>query len=185
MLDELIVKHSAPTLAGIKCANLFSVNAPYDGELSREIANVNRKLAHKNIRLIPLLKAENRTLLYIYRPEELKRNLSCSLCKSYLKEMGYCAESPGICVRKLISNLKNSDEFLHEIGFFLGYPPEDVIGFIEQGPKASKMSGLWKVYSDVERAEKMFSAYKVCTDIYYHNWLKGVGIERLAIAKTA
>lgn len=185
MLDELVVRHSAPTLAGIKCANLFSVNLPYDGELSREIAGINKKLAAKNIRLIPLFKADNRTLLYIYRPEALKKELNCSLCKSYLKEMGYCSENPGVCVRELMNKLRSSDEFLHEIGFFLGYPPEDVIGFIEKGAKASKMSGLWKVYSDVARAKKMFRAYKVCTDIYYNNWLNGVGIERLAIAKSA
>lgn len=181
MLDELIVRHSAPTLAGIKCANLFSVNHAYDEELMREISMVNKRLISKNIRLIPLLKAENRTLLYIYRPEVLKRNLNCSLCQSYLKEMGYCAENPDVCVKRLINKLSESEEFLHEIGFFLGYPPEDVIGFIEQGAKASKMSGLWKVYSDVPRAMKMFRAYKVCSNIYYNNWLKGVEIERLAI----
>lgn len=185
MLDELIVRHSAPTLAGIKCANLFSVNLPFNWALSREVANINKKLMDKNIRLIPLVKADNRTLLYIYRPEALKKELNCSLCKSYLKEMGYCADNPDVCVKKLINRLENSDEFLHEIGFFLGYPAEDVIGFIEQGAKASKISGLWKVYSDVARAKKMFKAYKVCTDIYYNNWQKGVGIERLAIAANA
>ena len=44
-------------------------------------------------------------------------------------------------------------QFPHEIGVFLGYPLEDVKGFIENKGKNFLYSGYWKVYSDVERAK--------------------------------
>ena len=35
------------------------------------------------------------------------------------------------CIVKLIGRLQENEGFPHEIGLFLGYPPEDVLGFIE------------------------------------------------------
>ena len=49
--------------------------------------------------------------------------------------------------------------FPHEMGIFLGYPLEDVKGFIEHEGKDYLYQGYWKVYGDVEKCEKMFSVY--------------------------
>jgi len=53
------------------------------------------------------------------------------MCKmqDYLKELGYPVEKAVACVREYIDRLSKSSEFLHEIGFFLGYPADDVIRF--------------------------------------------------------
>ena len=45
-------------------------------------------------------------------------------------------------------------EFPHEVGLFLGYPPEDVEGFIENKACSCKLTGYRKVYSDEEKAKK-------------------------------
>lgn len=45
-------------------------------------------------------------------------------------------------------------EFPHEVGLFLGYPPEDVEGFIENKARSCKITGYWKVYSDEEKAKR-------------------------------
>lgn len=50
-------------------------------------------------------------------------------------------------------------EFPHEIGVFLGYPMEDVIGFIENNDKNCLCTGYWKVYSNPERAKNLFRYY--------------------------
>ncbi|MBP0060806.1 MAG: DUF3793 family protein [Eubacterium sp.] len=41
----------------------------------------------------------------------------------------------------------------------LGYPAEDVQGFIENETKECKCVGCWKVYGDVEQAQKKFEQY--------------------------
>ena len=67
-----------------------------------------------------------------------------------------------------------------EIGLFLGYPPEDVEGFIENSHEC-KMSGFWKVYGDVHSAELLFNKYKKCTKVYCEQWKNGKTIERLTV----
>jgi len=55
-------------------------------------------------------------------------------------------------------------EFPHEIGLFLGYPVEDVRGFIEQRGKDCKLSGYWKVYGDEQAARRLFHQFDRCRD---------------------
>ena len=47
--------------------------------------------------------------------------------------------------------------FPHEIGLFLGYPVEDVVGFMEHKGQNFKLCGPWKVYGDVEAAKRCFA----------------------------
>ena len=98
------------------------------------------------------------------------------------KEELYRDENPEHCVAKLVDRLKESPEFPHEIGLFLGYPPEDVKGFIENRALHSKCTGCWKVYGDQEEAERIFARYKNCTDCYLRNWQRGTSLEKLTVS---
>ena len=73
------------------------------------------------------------------------------------------------------------DDFPHEIGFFLGYPPEDVVGFIENNGKNFKFCGCWKVYSDVNEAEKRFHMYRKCKDVYKKIYSCGKSVNMLTV----
>ena len=73
---------------------------------------------------------------------------------------------------KLIERLRGN-EFPHEIGLFLSYPPEDVKGFMAD-PCACKCSGCWKVYGGREAAEKQFARYRKCTGVYCEQWREGL-----------
>ena len=99
-----------------------------------------------------------------------------------LAQRGYPCENPEHCVAKLVDRLKESPEFPHEIGLFLGYPPEDVKGFIENHALHSKCTGCWKVYGDQEEAERIFARYKNCTDCYLRNWQRGTSLEKLTVS---
>lgn len=91
-------------------------------------------------------------------------------------------ESPERCVIQLIKRLGESDEFPHEIGLFLGYPPEDVRGFIENGSDGCKCTGYWKVYGDARAAQEMFAKYKKCTDVYCAQHAHGRSLWQLTVA---
>ena len=56
------------------------------------------------------------------------------------------------------------EEFPHEIGLFLGYPPEDVEGFCRYQGQNYKLCGRWKVYGDREAACRRFQRYDHCRD---------------------
>ncbi|MGB4610025.1 MAG: DUF3793 family protein [Saccharofermentanales bacterium] len=180
-LDELLIRYSAPTLAGIKTGNLFAVAKRLDHKLKNSIVQFNSQAKQKNIRLIPIKCLKNRTLLYIYRPKFLEKDFKCKTCRYFLGNLGYPVEKPAACLREYISRLSESHEFLHEIGFFLGYPAEDVVGFMKQGPKEAKYNATWLVYSDVASAQHTAKTYKTCSKIYYTNWQKGKSIEKLTV----
>ena len=75
-----------------------------------------------------------------------------------------------------------SGEFPHEVGLFLSYPPEDVLGFILNKACNHKCVGCWKVYSDEQAAKCIFRRYKKCSKIYSQQWEQGKSIEQLTVA---
>lgn len=181
MSAELVVRHCSPTLAGLKTGNLFSCPCKSREEIQTDVRKLNRLLSPKGIRIVPLRYAKGKALIYIYRPSKLKKDLANDYACSLLTGLGYQQEKAELCVNHLIGRLREADEFPHEIGLFLGYPPEDVQGFIENKAENSKCVGCWKVYGDEQKAQKLFNQYKKCTTIYTEQLSKGKSIERLTV----
>lgn len=182
MSEEMIVRHCSPTLAGLKTGSLFT--CPYESreELVRELRSLNNILCKKGLRVLSLRYSGKKALIYLYRPSLLKRDLLQVDAAALLRDHGYPREAPDRCVVRLIHRLQEQEEFPHEIGLFLGYPPEDVLGFIENNAQHAKCIGCWKVYGDEEKARALFAAYQECTDRYIHLLTSGNSIERLAVA---
>ena len=110
------------------------------------------------------------------------RDLRHGTAERILKERGYCTDTSEKCVVQLIRRLCEYEEFPHEIGLFLGYPPEDVCGFIENKAGGCKCAGCWKVYGDADAARKTFAKYKKCSGVYAALYANGTSIERLTVA---
>lgn len=180
MSDDVLVRHCAPTLAGLKTANMFMSPFKDRQSLRCEICRLNRILGRKGLRVIPLKTEQGKALIYIFRPERLRRDLRCGEAERVLRECGYNCRSIGSCLSHLRQRLGENGEFPHEIGLFLGYPPEDVCGFIQHRP--CLMTGFWKVYSDAQGAEKKFRQYRKCMEVYSHRLAAGCPLEKLAVA---
>jgi len=183
MSEEMIVRHCSPTLAGIKTGSLF--NCPFESKetLNREINQLNRSLAKKGLRVLPLRYSGKKALIYIYRPARLRDDLLCDDVAPLLRDRGYQLEAPDRCVIHLIDRLRDEGGFPHEIGLFLGYPPEDVLGFIENGAEHAKCVGAWKVYGDEKKAKALFRTYDNCTRDYISRLTGGSTIDRLAVSQ--
>ena len=177
----MLVCYCSPTLAGLKTGSLFS--CPYSSQkmIIKEIREFNQKLTQKGIRIIPVHISDKRALIYVYRPEKLKEDFSDETTQIILKCEGYDCTNPSQCICRLIQKLQSAPDFPHEIGLFLGYPAEDVKGFIENKAACSKCSGCWKVYGDEQAARILFKKYKKCTEIYCRKWKSGVAVEQLTI----
>lgn len=182
MSEDYLVRNCAPTLAGLKTGSIFT--CPYESKeaLLDSIRQLNKRLGPKGLRLLPLRFSETKALIYLYRPARLRGDLSQATAESLLRRQGYQAGSCEQCVAQLARKLREKEDFPHEIGLFLGYPPEDVKGFICLGPQCCKCTGCWKVYGDEEAARKTFAQFKNCTRDYCRQWEKGTDIERLAVA---
>ena len=97
-----------------------------------------------------------------------------------LRRQGYGDQQPGRCLNRLIHRIQDSGDVPHEIGLFLGYPPEDVEGFMERR-KPCSCAGPWRVYGDAEKAQALFQRYRRCTRIYCEQWSKGKSIDQLTV----
>lgn len=179
MSEEIIVKHCSPTLAGMKTGNLFACPYESEKEILEDLRKLNKLLVPKGLRALPMRFSEDRALIYIYRPEKLKKDLAAEAAGRILEKQGYSVSSTDRCVAELMKRLRMSEVFPHEIGLFLGYPPGDVEGFMEK--RAAKCVGTWKVYGNEAEAKRTFAKYKKCTRVYCSQLVKGAGLERLCV----
>lgn len=180
MSEETLVKHCSPTITGLKTGNMFTCKFDSIEEEHSYLKNLNLRLTSKGLRILPLRKHNGATLIYVYRPSRLEKDLKDSTANKVLRERGYECESVNRCIAHLVKRLKSNSAFPHEIGLFLGYPPEDVCGFIENKAEGCKCVGCWKVYGDVKKAQATFEKYKKCTELCCSLTAKGCTIDRLA-----
>ena len=183
MSEEIIVKYCSPTLAGIKTGSLFSCSYNSKNEVYAFLRKLNISLRNKGVRFMPLRFTNKKVLIYAYRPSRLLPDVQSKEADELLSPRGYCTQNCGSCLARLIKRLGEGDEFPHEIGLFLGYPVDDVKGFIENKACGAKCVGYWKVYSDEEKAQKLFEKYRKCTGIYKKQWRAGKPLAQLAVAE--
>ena len=182
MSEEYLIRHCAPTLAGIKTGSLFTCPYTCPRALLDSIRALNNRLRPRGLRVLPLRMSEEKALIYVYRPKKLSADIARREAEQILHTQGYDTASCERCVVCLARRLRGRKEFPHEIGLFLGYPPEDVCGFMENKACNCKCVGCWKVYGDEEAAKKKFDQFKKCTKVYRDQWAKGRNIERLTVA---
>ncbi len=182
MSEDLLIKHCSPTLAGIKTGNLFNCIYTSKKETEKIISDFNKMFASKGVAIIPLKYHKNRVLIYVFRPARLNKDLSDEYASRLLQGQGYQSLDLAECISELKRRINNLSQFPHEIGLFLGYPPEDVYGFILHKGNCCKFTGYWKVYSNEEKAKKEFAKFKKCSDVYYAKWKQGTSIQKLTVA---
>ena len=118
-------------------------------------------------------------LLLIFRPRTLETCLGQGEVKQMLQEAGYPVEQGMEKLLMVLRQRLGGKEFPHEIGLFLGYPPEDVAGFARDGGRNCKFSGPWKVYGDVEQARQTFARFQRCRLALSRRLERGEGLEQV------
>jgi hypothetical protein len=152
MLEITLAKHCAPVLFGKKPAAIFSKPEWWDSLFPRN-----------RLCFITLTRPAKSCLVFLYDPCLLSGALQRHAVRRELRRLAYpVSEGLAACLGHLSRRFESEADFPHEIGFFLGYPAEDVIGFIRHRGAHCKLCGMWKVYSDVERAEALFAEYEKC-----------------------
>ena len=178
MPEEVVVKYCSPTIAGIKTGSLFSNPLSDPLEAQKEIIELNKKLIGSHLCACVIGYTKVAALIYVFNPEKLAIDLKDLKAKKLLEEKGYNVENIGSCIQTLKTRLlKGYTDFPHEIGLFLGYPVEDVEGFIAHKP--CKYIGMWKVYGDVDKAQKLFEEYDKCAHTLESLLSQGISLHDL------
>lgn len=173
------------------------------------IAQCNRELDPLGIHLSVLVWRPCGALVYVYRAKSLATYFADPRAQTALASEGYDTRDLSTCLVHLASRITLASnnvaecacsqtrcalpqqascsndctcEFPHEIGYFLGYPYDDVHEFIVQRGENYKVFGAWKVYTDVEQALAMFDAYRACTQYLTFVYQQGCSLAQLAQA---
>lgn len=160
--EHKLAFHSAPTLLGIKCASLISLSSK-EFDIENNMEYFNRKAVSKGLKIKALCRCQTRTLMLVYSEKLLEKRLSDSSIRALLNTCGYSlASTLNECLELLSERIRDRGDFPHEIGVFLGYPIEDVVGFIKNRGANYKLCGCWKVYGNEEAAKRTFGNYDKC-----------------------
>lgn len=180
-LEERLVFHCGPAMTGIKPSNIMSFKYQEYLCIKDTLKNIENSLKRRGIFFETLFTSEAYVLIMIYKESVLETCLKCEVGKKILKEQGYpnCSNAYEY-IEFLKKRIKDSNgEFPHEIGVFLGYPIEDIMGFIKHKGRDFKLNGYWKVYGDEKKASGMFQKYnecrkKLCNQIARGNTLQSI-----------
>jgi len=181
-IEALLISHCSPTLACLKTAGLFNYGFSMKGEFERSLLEGNLQLNGKGVFLEAVRVEDSRALILVYRESKLKRDLQNDRVAEFLSSYGYRGDSVEHCIGHLKHRFASGKEFPHEIGIFLGYPLEDVIGFVRNCGQNCKCVGCWKVYGDECEAMKLFEKYKKCKRIYQELFSCGRTVGQLTVA---
>lgn len=180
-LERHIVEQCAPTLASLKTGALFGVIEPDSAELLRQVEHWRSRLADKGLVLSVLRCRKGRALIYLGRLSQLERDLAAPGAAELLKRCGYASHSCPEALETLRRRVLSEEGFPHEIGVFLGYPLPDVLGYIQNRGKNSKLTGLWQVYGDADEAARSFRRYRKCSELYRRLYDSGRGLMQLTV----
>ncbi|WP_230398567.1 DUF3793 family protein [Novisyntrophococcus fermenticellae] len=151
-----LAEQCAPVLAGIKPANLLML----EGVDTEEVKEMIRD---SDVGVYFLYKGKKKCAWLLYREKNIRAVLNQKEVQRFLQTCGYPTFQMEDVLERLGERascyLDGEMEYPHELGIILGYPLEDVRGFIEFEGKNYLLSGCWKVYGDVEKARQTFALY--------------------------
>lgn len=175
-IETQLALQCAPLIAGLKVSNLLIVSKQNE-KLVREI------LRNSGIMCYRLLLDREKVTLLLFRRTELEFLLKKREIREVLAKNSYNSFSLGyvLCTfrERYEKHRKGGREFPHEMGLLLGYPVEDVVGFIEHQGKEYLYAGYWKVYANLPEKISLFAKYEAAKEAMIYLVSSGVGMREI------
>ncbi len=178
--EHMLGFHCAPTFIGLKAASLVSFPKKKFVDFDALIRSYEPCFRCKGISVFRLAEGTEYVLMLFYRAATLRRLLDRHEARQLLQQFGYDEENTlaeQLEILRVRMQLQKS--FPHEVGLFLGYPPQDVRGFIEHKGQDFSYSGYWKVYSNELAARALFKRYAACTEEFCLKLQEGIPMAEL------
>lgn len=172
-IETQLALQCAPLITGLKVSNLLII--PKGNE---EV--VKRILNRTGISFYRLIQTRTKTTFLLFRRNELEEFLSDENVKNVFIRAGYKSLQIGKILRtfslRYEAYMQGDKSFPHEMGLLLGYPVEDVVGFVENNGKNFLYSGYWKVYENQKTKVKLFDKFKVAEETLIHLLSNGLSM---------
>lgn len=155
-------------LNGAKCSHTWrnfcsSVGVVYKGIKPSEIISASKEqyenceILRNYIEFKIISHSSSKLRLFIYNKQALKKCLDNKHVLKYLVANGYPIEfDVDNYVERLAKRIKEGNDFPHEIGFFLGYPVKDVLGFMNIIDLPHTKTMGWRMYGNTRFSETYY-----------------------------
>ena len=157
-LEIQMTLQCAPLFGRLKLSNLLITD--HDN-----LPAVRRILEMTDISHFMLYTDGKRLELLLFRANELWDYLQQREVQKLFRENGYETASLASMLMQFrqhyVSYKQGLISFPHEMGLLLGYPVEDVLGFICNQGRGSLFSGYWKVYGHLQKKKKLFRQFEL------------------------
>lgn len=172
-IETQLALQCAPLITGLKVSNLLIISKG-----NEEV--VKRILNRTGISYYRLIQIRTKTTFLLFRRNELEEFLSDEKVKNVFRKAGYKSLQIGKILRtfslRYEAYMQGDKCFPHEMGLLLGYPVEDVVGFVENNGKNFLYSGYWKVYKNQKAKVKLFDKFKVAEETLIHLLSNGLNM---------
>lgn len=172
-IETQLALQCAPLITGLKVSNLLIISKG-----NEEV--VKRILNRTGISYYRLIQTRTKTTFLLFRRNELEEFLSDENVRNVLMKAGYKSLQIDKILRtfslRYEAYIQGDKSFPHEMGLLLGYPVEDVVGFVENNGKNFLYSGYWKVYENQKAKVKLFDKYKVAEETLIHLLSNGLSM---------
>lgn len=173
-IETQMALQCAPFITGLKISNLLIVSK--DKERS-----VMMLLKKSRISFFRMLRTDEKVAILLFRRNQLESYLRRRDVREIFIAEGYEEFHLGYILNffriRYQEYINCGGEFPHEMGLLLGYPVEDVKGFMENDGENFLYTGYWKVYGDVDSKVKLFEKFEIAKELLIQLLSNGVGIE--------
>lgn len=157
-----IALQCAPLIAGLKPSNLLMVQ-------NHNLDQLEHILKKCGITYDILADTGQRTAVLLFDWNRLAAYLKEKKVWQFFRRVGYPEASLGKVLPafrlRYEDYLSGKQDFPHEMGLLLGYPVEDVEGFIDNEGEDCLFTGYWKVYQDPGEKRLLFRKFERVREI--------------------
>ena len=172
-IETQLALQCAPLITGLKTSNLLIVQ-------NEKVRQVRMLLRKTELAYFILFRGTEKTTILLFRHEPLSRYLQEPEVQKLLSKLGYDTRTFGkqvaVFAERYSNYMAGNGEFPHEMGVFLGYPVEDVKGFMENEGKNFLFSGYWKVYQDEAVKKDLFKKFDLAKETLIQLVANGVSM---------
>lgn len=175
-IEMQLALQCAPLFSGLKVSNLLIIQR-------NSLKQLDSILSNTHISYYVLLRRNSKITILLYDEKRLLKYMENERVIKLLRKMGYEQDTLYDMLSFFRERYKkymcDKEEFPHEMGIFLGYPIEDVEGYIVNDGKNFLYTGYWKVYENLPEKEMLFYKFESVKETMIELILSGIRIEKI------
>ncbi|WP_461809926.1 DUF3793 family protein [Faecalimonas sp.] len=175
-IETQLALQCAPLITGLKISNLLIVSV----ENERQVKEI---IGKSGLSYYKMLQTEKKVTYLLFRRKQLEEFLCRKEIRQFFQQEGYSVFEFGKILKtfqmRYATYMKEGGVFPHEMGLLLGYPLEDVKGFMENEGRCFLYAGYWKVYENMTEKLKLFHKFEVAKETLIFLVYNGVHMEEI------